>query len=54
MSHSQIQLPPETRQILILVENLPTPFDRRVWQVVVDLVRIVKDKSGNQYDGICW
>jgi GDP-mannose 6-dehydrogenase len=23
-------------------------------QVLVDLVRIVKDKSGSQYDGICW
>jgi hypothetical protein len=42
-------------RILILVENLPSPFDQRVWQVVVvDLVRIVKDNSSDRYDGICW
>jgi GDP-mannose 6-dehydrogenase len=35
-------------------EFKPVPARLRSGQVVVDLVRIVKDKSGNQYDGICW
>lgn len=30
------------------------PASLKEGQVVVDLVRVVKDKSGSQYDGICW
>jgi GDP-mannose 6-dehydrogenase len=35
-------------------EFKPVPASLKTGQMVVDLVRIVKDKSGNQYDGICW
>jgi GDP-mannose 6-dehydrogenase len=35
-------------------EFKPVPASLKIGQVVVDLVRIVKDKSGKQYDGICW
>jgi GDP-mannose 6-dehydrogenase len=30
------------------------PGNLKAGQVVVDLVRIIKDRSGDQYDGICW
>jgi GDP-mannose 6-dehydrogenase len=30
------------------------PANLKSEQVVVDLVRVVNDKSGEQYDGICW
>ena len=30
------------------------PTNPKPGQVIVDLVRIVNDRSGNQYDGICW
>jgi GDP-mannose 6-dehydrogenase len=35
-------------------EFKPIPANLKTGQVVVDLVRIVKDMSGEQYDGICW
>jgi GDP-mannose 6-dehydrogenase len=35
-------------------EFKPVPASLKTGQVVVDLVRIVKDKSGDRYDGICW
>lgn len=38
MSDYQMQMNGKTRQILILVENLPSPFDRRVWQEATTLL----------------
>jgi GDP-mannose 6-dehydrogenase len=35
-------------------EFKPVTANLKPNQVVVDLVRIVKDRSGKQYDGICW
>lgn len=37
MSHNQTQIITQTKKILILVENLPSPFDRRVWQEATTL-----------------
>ena len=39
---------PRTRHIAILVENLPVPFDRRVWQEATSLVQ-----SGYEVSVIC-
>ena len=35
-------------------EFKPVPGKLKPGQVVVDLVRISKEMSGAQYDGICW
>jgi glycosyltransferase involved in cell wall biosynthesis len=37
MADYQTQMDAKTRQVLILVENLPSPFDRRVWQEATTL-----------------
>ena len=29
--------------VLILVQNLPVPFDRRVWQEALALVEVIQD-----------
>ena len=29
---SSVEMPLSGRRVLIIVENLPVPFDRRVWQ----------------------
>jgi len=35
-------------------EFKPVPGNLKAGQAVVDLVRITKNMSGGQYDGICW
>lgn len=35
-------------------EFRPVPGNLKPHQVVIDLVRITKNQSGGQYDGICW
>ena len=39
---------PGSRRVLIIVENLPCPFDRRVWQEALALT-----ESGYQVSIIC-
>ena len=53
MTASAGRIPPTSdrgrgRKVLIIVENLPVPFDRRVWQEATALVR-----HGYQVSIIC-
>jgi len=48
----------DTAEILVIgngsEEFKSVPANLKPGQVVIDLVRIVKDRSTHQYDGICW